>query len=316
MGDSDKTVTQGHYYPAEVQPFVPGLEICWGSDPIRRPNGPHRYEHIDCGCPSKARPSFDPKRRLETKDKKERGVVLGIFSRHLNAHPAFPDINGTYKNTNTIYRESVREVYEWCRSRGYFRLFAYLWVNWYRPGQWETWARAASPEVPVLKTTMIVESHWKTVKHDYLHRFNRPRIDLVVWILLTRVIRDSIYRLDSLLNPQRREGAATWRKTFKSTWKKLEAAEVEPANIDKYHTDPFRFVCACPAFLESRFMVCKHLVFCLKPIPTDRTVSPSETPNQVQAKTPTQMTTCLPDRTSTIHRLARLYLWHQRFGHT
>ena len=28
------------------------------------------------------------------------------------------------------------------------------------------------------------------MKYDYLHHFNRPRIDLVVWILLTRVIRD------------------------------------------------------------------------------------------------------------------------------
>jgi hypothetical protein len=27
-------------------------------------------------------------------------------------------------------------MYSWCRSRNYFRLWAYLWVNWYQPNQW------------------------------------------------------------------------------------------------------------------------------------------------------------------------------------
>ena len=263
MQDSDKTNTQSHYYPGEAAQVVPGLEICWGSDPIRRPNGGHRYGQ--CDCKSKRQ---DPhaKGRLETKDKNERGVVAGIFSRHINQHPAFPDLNGIYKDRDTIYRESVQEIYGWCRAKGYFRLFAYLWINWYRPDQWETWARAASPEIPVLKTTMVVESHWKTVKHDYLARFNRPRVDLVVWVLLSQVIRDSVDRLDNLLTPELREGGASWRKKFKSTWKWLENAEVDPGSITRYHTDPFRFVCACPSFLQSRFLICKHLVFCFNPI--------------------------------------------------
>ena len=133
----------------------------------------------------------------------------------------------------------MQEIYGWCRAKGYFRLFAYLWINWYRPDQWQTWARAASPEIPVLKTTMVVESHWKTVKHDYLARFNRPRIDLAVGVLLTQVIRDNVDRLDNLLTPELRQGGASWRKKFNSTWKRLENAEVDPASITRYHTNPF-----------------------------------------------------------------------------
>jgi hypothetical protein len=70
-------------------------------------------------------------------------------------------------------------------------------------------------EIPVLKTTMIVESHWRKLKHDYLHRFNRPRIDLVVWVLLTRVIPNSLVRMRTLLNQDHRQAIASWRKAFK-----------------------------------------------------------------------------------------------------
>ena len=94
-------------------------------------------------------------------------------------------------------------------------------MNWYRPGQWELWASkvcVASPEVPILKTTMIVEFHWRirTIKHDYLHwpRFNPPRIDLVAWIFIQKVIPDAIHRLnvisgDITLTAVRRLGYAS-----------------------------------------------------------------------------------------------------------
>src|SRR5258708_5708098 len=67
------------------------------------------------------------------------------------------------------------------------------------PKQWKLWARSVNEkEIPVLKTTMIVESHWRKLKHDYLHRFNRPRIDLVICVLLSRLIPSAITRMHSL----------------------------------------------------------------------------------------------------------------------
>jgi len=45
-------------------------------------------------------------------------------------------------------------MYTWCRARNYFRLWAYLFVNWYRSEQWILWARSSNPEeIPILKTT-------------------------------------------------------------------------------------------------------------------------------------------------------------------
>lgn len=104
------------------------------------------------------------------------------------------------------------------------------------------------------------------IKHDYLHRFNRPRIDLVLWILTSRVIPDAINRINSIRGGDYRKGTASWRKAYKKQWKKLANREVEVENIQKYHTNPARWTCACDAFLESRFLICKHILYCYMPI--------------------------------------------------
>jgi hypothetical protein len=44
------------------------------------------------------------------------------------------------------------------KTRGYYRLWAYVYVNWYCPEQWEQWTRGANPaETPVLKIDQVSE---------------------------------------------------------------------------------------------------------------------------------------------------------------
>jgi hypothetical protein len=53
-------------------------------------------------------------------------------------------------------------MFTWYKVCEYYRLWAYLYINCYCPEQWKLWARAADPaEIPAVKTTMIVESHWR-----------------------------------------------------------------------------------------------------------------------------------------------------------
>ena len=220
LKDSKKTNTQNQYLPADAQKLIPDLEICWGSMPVRRPNGIHRYGR--CQCESRSA-KFEEVGRVETSSIPERDTVLEIFCRHYNAHPLIPDKNGTYRSSEVIHHECAAEMYAWCRSRNYFRLWAYFFVNWYKPGQWELWARSANAiEIPVLKTTMIVESYWRKIKHDYLHRFNRPRIDLVLWVLTSRVVPNAIDRMEAIRNGNHRKATASWRKGLsKSNGKSL-----------------------------------------------------------------------------------------------
>lgn len=52
-------------------------------------------------------------------------------------------------------------------------------------------------------------------------------------------------------------GLTPWRKEFKAEWRKLEIAQGQNS---EYDTSPTDWTCSCPAFLMSRFLVCKHLV--------------------------------------------------------
>ena len=152
MRNASKTKTQAKYFPAEAQALIPSLEICWGSIPTRRPQGDHFFGR--CQCPSRSQ-RFDEMGMMETATPQERDSVLAMFCRHFNAHPSIPDQNGTFRTPEAIHNESALELYTWCKARGYFRLWSYMFVHWYRPGQWELWARSANPtEIPVLKTTV------------------------------------------------------------------------------------------------------------------------------------------------------------------
>lgn len=108
-------------------------------------------------------------------------------------HSMISDQNSTYHSDEQIHLECMNEIYARCYSWNYFRLWAYLLVNWYALNLWKLWARSPSlNDISVLKTTMIVESHWQRVKHDCLHRYNRSRMDLVVSVLTYLVIPETL----------------------------------------------------------------------------------------------------------------------------
>ena len=265
LKDSSKSKLLAKYDPAEAGKLVPGLEMCWGSVPIRRPDGPHRYER--CECPS-SRTRFEEIGRTEGLSAEEKETVIQMFSRHFNYHSLIPDGNGIFRPAQDIHRQCASEMYHYCKARDFFRLWAYFFINWYSHEQWKLWARSANAmEIPVLKTTMIVESHWRVLKHQFLHRFNRPRIDLVTSILVTRVMPDALVRMRAVKSGENRVKKTAWRKGFQRNWAKLQGCLVEPGSIARYHTNPHKWVCACESFLLGRFFICKHL-HCISPIPT------------------------------------------------
>ena len=60
---------------------------------------------------------------------------------------------------------------------------------------------------------------------------------------------------------------SAWRKAFKRQWK-LDAEKDQNYDLyDRYRPDPQRWVCTCPHFVVSRFLICKHLVQSVKPVP-------------------------------------------------
>lgn len=61
---------------------------------------------------------------------------------------------------------------------------------------------------------------------------------------------------------------AAWRKAFLKDWRRCEVTAITDPDDDTYNPLPYRWVCACPAFVKSRFLICKHLVQAVHRVPT------------------------------------------------
>ena len=72
--------------------------------------------------------------------------------------------------------------------------------------------------------------------------------------------------MESIRKGDYRKATASWRKAYKKNWKSLANHQVEAESIQRHNTDPLKWTCACNAFLVSRFLICKHIVYCYKPI--------------------------------------------------
>ncbi|KAJ3792934.1 hypothetical protein GGU11DRAFT_692702, partial [Lentinula aff. detonsa] len=59
----------------------------------------------------------------------------------------------------------------------------------------------------------------------------------------------------------------SWRKAFKKEWKRCAKTSITlPLNL-KYRPDVHQWVCTCPYLAKSRFLLCKHLVQGVEPVP-------------------------------------------------
>jgi len=85
-----------------------------------------------------------------------RDSVVNMIERHYCAHPLIPGYGPP--DAIGIKRWAVQQMYNFCFKHELPEVWAYLWENWYRKGRWELWARCAHELIPILKTTMILES--------------------------------------------------------------------------------------------------------------------------------------------------------------
>ncbi|KAJ3830958.1 hypothetical protein F5878DRAFT_516950, partial [Lentinula raphanica] len=221
-----------------------------------------------------------------------------MWRRHLHQHPSIPlnDTSAvpTHLSADEIHKRATQEVYEYCRKHHLSQAWAYFWNRWYSPKQWVLWARASCDAIPRTKTTMMVESTWRAIKRRDLHQFNRPRLDLLVHVVLTTLlprIRRKIHYFLGTRRSGRPHPLAKWQENLKSDWENMsksdehrsmtkelaclkdktlktsakaelladiEAERQRPRGV--YHTNLDTMTCSCPSFLISRWLLCKHIV--------------------------------------------------------
>lgn len=73
--------------------------------------------------------------------------------------------------------------------------------------------------------------------------------------------------LDSrLVYTGRHRELASWRLEFQEDWNKCAKTVISDPDNKHYRPRPYSWVCACPAFVTSRFLICKHLVQSVHPV--------------------------------------------------
>ncbi|KAF7314814.1 SWIM-type domain-containing protein [Mycena kentingensis (nom. inval.)] len=181
--------------------------------------------------------------------------VLAMLHQHSLAHPLIPGYCAP--TASAIRYWAVEQMYKFCVEHDVPHLWAYLWENWFRKGRWELWARSAHDTIPRLRTTMICESHWRLIKHDYLPHFHSPRVDLLAHVIISK------------LSPKYEDKLAeVYESSFRRMWRRLENRDESDLVHDKYRPDVGRWVCTCPAYVVNRFLICKHLVQRVQRVPT------------------------------------------------
>ncbi|KIN93911.1 hypothetical protein M404DRAFT_17256 [Pisolithus tinctorius Marx 270] len=133
-------------------------------------------------------------------------TVAVMIENHFCAHPFIPGYS----------HPSPAGICQWAVKQMYKFFWAYLWENWYCHGCWELWVQSAEPnEIPRLKTTMVMESHWHRIKVDFLHHFSKPHVDLLL---------------------------SSWRKSFKHEWQCASNTPITIPLNDKYWPDTHKWV--------------------------------------------------------------------------
>ena len=107
----------------------------------------------------------DKSDQKDVKDKSERHTfcaeehrqpIIDMVEQHFCTHPLIPSYS--HPTPTGIHEWAVQEIYGYCVANDLCEVWVYLWENWYCQGRWELWAWANYEEIPVLKTTMIMES--------------------------------------------------------------------------------------------------------------------------------------------------------------
>jgi hypothetical protein len=104
-------------------------------------------------------------------------------------------------------------------------------------------------------------SSWQKIKREYLIHFSRPRLDLLCWILIRKLLPLYYRKGSTMFGPVARyRELPSWRKDFKREWRRCEKTAVTDPEDPTYAPDPIRWTCTCKAFSRSRFLICKHVV--------------------------------------------------------
>ncbi|SAM02978.1 hypothetical protein [Absidia glauca] len=194
-------------------------------------------------------PVVDARRRarrlLTTVDQREN--ILEKMGKHYNMHHMIPEGTTFYASNEDIRLHSAKDMYDYCYENGLQDTWAYLYRNWYTKTSYDRWAKSGvDGKLPIGKTTMMIEAHWKVLKRTHLYHYNRARLDLVTFVIIQHYYKKLRTKYQSIV--VNRLETSTFESSFMKEWIKGRAAGVSGRS---YATSLTRWICGCPSFLHS-----------------------------------------------------------------
>ncbi|PKY41406.1 hypothetical protein RhiirA4_454982 [Rhizophagus irregularis] len=111
--------------------------------------------------------------------------------------------------------------------------------------------------MPLARTTIITESHWRVLKYNYKYNYNQPCLDQLTQILVEQLVPDFDLKMTQY---HTKHSFPAWWQTFKKDWDKAVNTNIEFAMDKRHHIDTINWICSCPAYFCSPYLLCKHLV--------------------------------------------------------
>ena len=164
-----------------------------------------------------------------------------------------------------IYQLMLKQVYDYVLvEKKKIRYFQYLYTNYLKPEQFMQWSRAYKSYVPRM-TNMLVESFFKSLKHDHLKKKRVLRLDSVLFIMNEKMKHHyepklklrmhSIMTGRDLVN-----NLPVWKRKMSSEIKSLLKESQSTQDNMEYRVDMTLWTCTCGQQKFSPYFLCKHLV--------------------------------------------------------
>ncbi|ETV71260.1 hypothetical protein H257_13398 [Aphanomyces astaci] len=197
-------------------------------------------------------------------DKAVLGPLLSLMKSHYKAHPFMSmhdDAMPPHDKSCVFYIRAVEEIYNFCKECSASYLFVYLFNNWYSENEFKRWARSQCPTaLATLRTSMMAEAHFNCLKYRFLKDFQRPRLDLLCFIIVTNIQEWYIDKFIRATDGRISYALPSWESRMNAQWKVFATKSDEGDLNDVYDTSVLRWTCTCPSYAYGEFLLCKHLV--------------------------------------------------------
>ena len=134
------------------------------------------------------------RKTLNMSDSREK-IFFELIDINYHRHPLL----GETLTIPELEQGAILEIQSFLDQAGDNELLQYMICNWYCHDSFVLGGRMNDTSIALTKTTMYVEAHWSMIKRGILQNYNRPGVDIVVFVIERKLLRKIKCDMDLLL---------------------------------------------------------------------------------------------------------------------